>query len=165
MKKLLVIVALLFSAETAAQDSIPATTTTTIIERAPTSNSASSLNLNMPNSPQSFQQDRVRAGDFECSAAIGSATNLEFGVVGILNQDDPYYGTYYGTDIGPPTRFGNQAFTRDVGVYARINIPIGAPKERPNCNLLYKLELEKKRLEVLRLQQELQNLRNLQFEE
>jgi len=126
----------------------------------------SSLNLQIPNSNTTYGTDSIRTSDgLDCKNAISGATNLEFGVVGILNQDDPYYGTYYGTDIGPPTRFGNQAFTRDVGVYARINIPIGAPKERPNCNLLYKLELEKKRLEVLRLQQELQNLRNLQFEE
>ena len=50
-----------------------------------------SLNLAIPQSPQSFQQDRVRAGDIECSAAIGSSTNVEFGVVGILNQNDPLY--------------------------------------------------------------------------
>ena len=31
-----------------------------------------SLNLNMPNTPQSYQQDRIRAGDLECSMAIGS---------------------------------------------------------------------------------------------
>jgi hypothetical protein len=53
--------------------------------------------------------------------------------------------------------------TNDVGVYARINIPIGAPKERLNCNTLYQLELEKKRMEVFRLKQEIANLRNLQF--
>lgn len=140
---------------------------TTIIERAPTSNSASSLNLNIPSSPQSYQQDRVRAGDFECSAAIGSATNMEFGVVGILNQDDPYYSTYSGSVdyTQPPTRFGSNGMTRDVGVYARITIPIGAPRERPNCNTLYMLELEKKRLEVMRLQAEIEQLRNLRFEE
>ena len=46
----------------------------------------SSLNLAIPQSPQSFQQDRVRAGDLECSMAIASSTNVEFGVVGILNQ-------------------------------------------------------------------------------
>jgi hypothetical protein len=53
---------------------------------------------------------------------------------------------------------------RDVGVYARITIPIGAPKERLNCNILYQLELEKKRLEVIKLKQEVERLRNLQFE-
>ena len=54
--------------------------------------------------------------------------------------------------------------SRNVGVYARIIIPIGAPKERINCNTLYKLELEKKRLEVIKLQQEVANLKRLKFE-
>jgi len=117
------------------------------------------INLAIPNSPQSFQQDRIRAGDLECSAAIGSSTNVEFGVVGILNQNDPYYN-----NLDPMYNFQQDDFMRDIGVYGRITIPIGAPKERLNCNVLYKLELEKKRLEVLKLQREIQNLRNLQFE-
>lgn len=117
------------------------------------------INLAIPNSPQSFQSDRIRAGDLECSAAIGSSTNVEFGVVGILNQNDPYYN-----NLDPMYNFQQDDFMRDIGVYGRITIPIGAPKERLNCNVLYKLELEKKRLEVLKLQREIQNLRNLQFE-
>ena len=51
--------------------------------------------------------------------------------------------------------------SRDVGVYARIVIPLDGPKERINCNTLYELELRKKRLEVLKLQQELEQLRAL----
>ena len=129
---------------------------------------SSSLNLAIPQTPQSFQSDRVRAGDLECSAAIGSSTNLEFGVVGILNQNDPWdqYRASTGyIDPNRPILPYNDDFMRDVGVYAKLTIPIGAPKERLNCNTLYKLELEKKRLEVMKLQQELANLRNLQFEE
>ena len=129
---------------------------------------SSSLNLAIPQTPQSFQSDRVRAGDLECSAAIGSSTNLEFGVVGILNQNDPWdqYRASTGyIDPNRPVLSYNDDFMRDVGVYAKLTIPIGAPKERLNCNTLYKLELEKKRLEVMKLQQELANLRNLQFEE
>ena len=53
----------------------------------------------------------------------------------------------------------------DVGVYARITIPIGAPKDRINCNDLYKLELEKKRMEVLKLKQEIENLKQLKFQD
>ena len=120
----------------------------------------SSLNLNLPNSPKTFQQDRIRAGDLDCSNAIGSATNLEFGVVGVLNQNNPYeQAIRYGTDIRR-----NEDFVKDVGVYARINIPIGAPKERINCNRLYKIEIEKRELELQRLRQEVANLQNLQFE-
>ena len=120
----------------------------------------SSLNLNLPSSPRTFQQDRIRAGDLDCSNAIGSATNLEFGVVGVLNQNNPYeQALRYGNDIRR-----NEDFVKDVGVYARINIPIGAPKERINCNRLYKIEIEKRELELQRLRQEVANLQNLQFE-
>ena len=120
----------------------------------------SSLNLNLPNSPKTFQQDRIRSGDLDCSNAIGSSTNLEFGVVGVLNQNNPYeQALRYGNDIRR-----NEDFVKDVGVYARINIPIGAPKERINCNRLFKIEIEKRELELQRLRQEVANLQNLQFE-
>jgi len=124
-----------------------------------------SLNLAIPQSPQSFQQDRVRAGDLECSAAIGSSTNVEFGVVGILNQNDPY-GANNQFLVDPATgQYNTNDFVRDVGVYGRITVPIGAPKERLNCNLLYTLELERRKLEVMKLRAELAQLRRLQFEE
>ena len=121
------------------------------------------INLAIPQTPQSFQSDRVRAGDVECSAAIGSSTNVEFGVVGILNQEDPIYNLA-SQDPYMMNRYNTGEFLRDIGVYGKITIPIGAPKQRLNCNALYQLELEKKRLEVMKLQQEIVNLRSLKFE-
>jgi len=115
---------------------------------------ASSLNLAIPQSAQSYQSDKFRAGDLDCSNAIGSATNVEFGVTGIISQEENPYNT---------DTFGINEL-KDVGVYGRIIIPLGAPKERINCNTLYQLELEKKRLEVQRLKEELRQLRELQFE-
>jgi len=127
------------------------------------SSSTSSLNLAIPSTSPNFQNDRIRAGDLECDMAIGSATNVEFGVVGILNGNSPYdYLTGSSAVVNP--NFKNNEFIKDVGVYARIIIPIGAPKQRLNCNILYELELEKKRLEVFKLRQEIDRLRNLQFE-
>jgi hypothetical protein len=119
---------------------------------------SSSVNLNLPSAPQTYASDRIRAGDLDCQNAIGSATNLEFGVVGIIDGAgyDPYT-----VDSGVPQMMGPQV--DDVGVYARITIPIGKPQERINCNSLYKLELEKKRMEVMKLKQEVQNLKALQF--
>lgn len=129
---------------------------------AQSTSTTSSLNLAIPSSPSSFQQDRVRSSDnVECAMAIGSSTNVEFGVVGIVNQNDPFNTGFASVDTAGQWRDRNT----DVGVYARITIPIGAPKERLNCNALYKLELEKKRLEVMKLQAEIQQLRSLQFEE
>lgn len=124
---------------------------------------SNSLNLAMPQSQQSYQSDRIRADQVECSMAIGSATNVEFGVVGIINQNDPYNNfNSSGMNIDP--NFDDRELIKDVGVYAKITIPIGAPKERLNCNTLYLLELEKKRLEVQKLKAEIQSLRELKFE-
>lgn len=106
---------------------------------------SSSLNLQMPSAPSGYQSDKFRAGNLDCSNAIGGSTNLEFGVTGVINNT-------------------NNAFepeNKDIGVYARIVIPLDGPKERINCNTLYKLELEKKRIEVQQLRQELINLRKL----
>jgi len=125
---------------------------------------SSSLNMSIPQAQQSFQNDRIRAGDTECSMAIGSSTNVEFGVVGILNQEDPLYRLSQ-EDPYMAQRYNNDQFIRDVGVYGRIIIPIGAPKKRLNCDALYQLELRKKRLEVEKLEAEIANLRKMQFEE
>lgn len=121
----------------------------------------SSLNLNLPSSPQSYASDRIRADGVECQNAIGSSTNLEFGVVGIINEgyNDPFNNSFNSDPLSTPS-LGQE---KDVSVYARITIPIGAPKERINCNALYKLELEIKRMEVQKLKAELNNLRNLRF--
>jgi len=110
-----------------------------------------SLNLQLPSGPTSYQSDKFRAGDLDCSNAIGGGTNLEFGVTGIINDaEDPFSSR----DPITPQR-------KDIGVYARIVIPLDGPEERINCNTLYKLELEKKQLEVLKLRREVENLRRM----
>ena len=117
---------------------------------------SSSLNLQLPNSQQNFANDKFRAGDLDCSNAIGGATNFEFGVTGII---DNHVGILGEKD---PNVNGS---TKDIGVYARVIIPLDKPKERINCNTLYQLELKKKRLEVMKLEQELARLKALQDEE
>jgi hypothetical protein len=111
----------------------------------------SSMTLSMPSAPGSFQSDRFRAGDLDCSMAIGSATNVEFGVLGVINNNQSIT-----TGAAPQNK--------DIGVYGRIIIPIGAPKGRVDCNVLYQLELEKRRMEIQKLQSELNNLKALKFE-
>jgi hypothetical protein len=106
---------------------------------------SNSLNLSLPNASQNFQADKFRAGELDCSNAIGSATNWEFGVTGLIQSDTTKTG--------------------DIGVYSRITIPLGArSKSRIDCNRLYELELQKKELEVLKLQKEINQLRSLSFE-
>jgi len=108
-----------------------------------------SIGLSLPTLPQNYQSDRFRTGDLDCQNAIGSATNMEFGVTGVIDEPD-WTGA---------TQGGN------VGVYGRIVIPLGKrPKSRVDCNRLYELELRKKQLEVLKLEQELNRLRELEFE-
>lgn len=109
----------------------------------------SALSLQLPSVPSTYGQDSIRAGDLDCKNAIGGSTQLEFGLTGIIdNYDSPFSDS-----------FGESS--RDIGVYARIVIPLDGPKERINCNALYELELRKKRLEVLRLQEELEALKRL----
>lgn len=115
----------------------------------------SSLNLSLPNLPMNYQSDKFRAGDLDCSNAIGSATQMEFGVTGLINNGYEVMDDFISDDKS----------VGDVGVYARIVIPLGkVAKARIDCNRLYELELRKKQLEVMKLEQELNQLRELQFE-
>jgi hypothetical protein len=110
---------------------------------------SSSLALSLPGTSTSYGQDSIRAGDLDCKNSIGGATNFEFGITGIIdNYDSPFSG-------------GQADSAKDIGIFARIVIPLDKPKERINCNSLYQLELRKKRLEVLKLQQELEALKRL----
>ena len=107
---------------------------------------SNSLSLSLPNSGNSYQSDKFRTGDLDCSNAIGSATNIEFGLTSIIQ----------GGTIDSDRRTG------DIGIYSRITIPLGKrAKSRINCNRLYELELKKKQLEVMKLQQEIGRLREL----
>lgn len=121
-----------------------------LIATSPVSADSSSLNLSLPSLPGNYQSDSFRAGELDCSNAIGSATRMEMGVTGLISREN---------------EFGLQDSPRDVGVYARIVIPLGdKPKNRIDCNRLFELELRKKELEVLKLERELEQLRALQFE-
>ena len=111
---------------------------------------SSSLNLQLPSTPGNYSSDKFRSGEMDCSNAIGGATQLEFGMTGVIDN----YSGPFGNNSGDSTK--------DVGEYARITIPLDAPKERINCNTLYQLELKKKRLEIQRLEAELAKLRELQ---
>ena len=112
----------------------------------------SSLNLQLPSMGGSYGSDKIRAGDTECSMAIDGATRFETGVLSNIN------------DATTPFENENPDYPmrKDIGLYARIVIPLDAPPKRLDCSLLYKLDLQKKRLEIQKLEQELENLRKLQ---
>jgi hypothetical protein len=110
---------------------------------------SSSLNLALPSTPGVYGQDSIRAGELDCKNAIGGSSQLEFGITGIIDNAQSPFGNSSGV------------YEKDIGVYARIVIPFDKPKERINCNTLYELEIRKKRIEVLKLQEELEALKRL----
>ena len=113
---------------------------------------SSSLNLALPSIGSTYGSDSIRSGDLDCKNSIGGATNFELGVTSII---DNAVSPFSSEDPMNP-------MTKDIGLYARIVIPLDAPKERINCNTLYQLELQRRRVELQKLQQELDNLRRLQ---
>ncbi len=112
---------------------------------------SNNLSLSLPNPPMNYQSDRFRSGNLDCSNAVGGGTNLEFGVTGVLNNVGDELDIYQ-----KPMQ------TKDLGVYARIVIPLDKPKARINCNDLYQVELAQRRLEIQMLRDELEQLKNLQ---
>jgi len=106
---------------------------------------SNSLALQLPSPPLNYQSDRFKAGGLDCSNAVGGATNLEFGVTGVM------------TDLNSSTARG-----KDIGIYARIVIPLDKPKSRINCNDLFQLEMTQRRLEIQMLRAELDQLKRLQ---
>ena len=116
---------------------------------------SSSVSLSLPSAGSSSGTDSIRAGDLDCKNSIGGSTNFEFGFTGVVNNAVvPIIGK--DNDLNPQTK--------DIGLYARIIIPLDAPKERINFNTLYQLELQRRRLEVERLKQEIEYLRLIQNE-
>ena len=67
---------------------------------------SNSLSLSLPNSGTNYQSDSFRSGDLDCTNAIGSATNIEFGLTSIIQG-----GTAE-----------NSRKTGDIGIYSKITI-------------------------------------------
>lgn len=112
---------------------------------------SSSINLALPNAGNSYGGDSIKAGNLNCSNSIGSSTNVEFGMTGIINGVDPIFGKR--DPLNAPE-------TKDFGVYARLVIPI-EPPERINCNSLFQMELAVRRMEIQKLTLELERLKAL----
>ena len=114
------------------------------------------MSLSLPNASSSFGTDSIKAGDLDCKNSIGGSTNFELGLTGVINNAIAPFG------IGKKDADNPQ--TKDLGIYARIIIPLDGPRERINCNTLYQLELQRRRLEIEKLRQEIEMLKNLQFD-
>ena len=113
---------------------------------------SNSMSFSLPSMSSVSGSDSIRAGDLDCKNAIGGSTKFEIGMTGVINNAIvPIIG-----------KEGNDPQTKDIGLYARLIIPLDAPSERINCNTLYQLELQRRRLEVERLKQEIEYLKQLQ---
>ena len=104
----------------------------------------SALSLSLPNPPMNYQSDSFSTGNMRCSNAVGGGINLEYGVTGVLSG------------------LNTNSRGKDIGVYARIVIPLDKPKSRINCDDLYRVQLAQRRLEIQQLRNELEELKNLQ---
>ena len=68
-------------------------------------------------------------------------------------------------DGNPPIGTSNMSQSPDIGVFARITIPLGRRvKKRIDCNRLFELAIREKQLELMRLEAELKKLQELSFE-
>ena len=115
--------------------------------------SSTSLNLALPSAGVGYGSDSIKAGDLDCQNSIGGSTNFELGLTGIVNNATSLFSS---DDKNNPQ-------TKDFGIYARIIVPLDAPRERINCNTLYQLELQRRRLEVEKLRAEIELLKSMQI--
>ena len=114
---------------------------------------SNSMSFSLPSISSVSGSDSIRAGDLDCKNSIGGSTNFEIGMTGVINnatvpiigKEDP-----------------NNPQSKDIGLYARLVIPLDGPSERINCNTLYQLELQRRRLEVESLKQEIEYLKRIQ---
>jgi hypothetical protein len=120
---------------------------------APVLADSSSINLSIPSAGSNSGSDSVKMGSNDCKNSISGATLFEVGMTGIVNNAiAPLIGK----------KDPNNPQTKDLALYARITIPLDAPRERINCNTLYQLMLQKERLEVEKLRQEIELLKQMQ---
>ena len=116
---------------------------------------SNTMSFSLPSMSSVNGTDSIRAGDLDCKNAIGGSTNFEIGMTGVINNATiPLIGK----------KDPNNPQSKDIGLYARLVIPLDAPSERINCNTLYQLELQRRRLEVERLKQEIEYLKQLQLD-
>jgi len=114
---------------------------------------STSMSLSLPGSSSSNGTDSVSMDQMKCANSISGGTLFEVGMTGVINNAiAPLIGK----------KDPNNPQSKDVGLYARIIIPLDGPAERINCNSLYQLMLQKQRLEMTKLRQEINLLKDMQ---
>lgn len=102
---------------------------------------AQSAGFYLPTGVTSYGQDEFRAADgTTCRSTMDGTKRIEVGAYGSGNRsNDNSYSLpgYYGQGNG-----------NNAGVYGRFTMSLDAAPDRMNCNILYKLELERRSLEL-----------------
>lgn len=104
--------------------------------------------FSMPTGSASVGQDEFHAADgTSCRTTMDGMKRLEVGSYGSggdnLSSSAYLYGYPYGSSLG--SRLPSQ---KSGGVYARFSMSLDASHNRMDCNKLYELELERRRLEI-----------------
>tara|TARA_R110002051_G_scaffold322466_1_gene413029 strand:+ start:506 stop:862 length:357 start_codon:yes stop_codon:yes gene_type:complete len=111
------------------------------------------MSLSLPGASSSNGTDSVSMDQMKCANSISGGTLFEVGMTGVINNAiAPLVGK----------KDPNNPQSKDIGLYARIIIPLDGPAERINCNSLYQLMLQKQRLEMTKLRQEINLLKEMQ---
>ena len=114
---------------------------------------STSMSLSLLGSSSSNGNDSVSMDQMKCANSISGGTLFEVGMTGVINNAiAPLIGK----------KDPNNPQSKDIGLYARIIIPLDGPAERINCNSLYQLMLQKQRLEMTKLRQEINLLKEMQ---
>ena len=114
---------------------------------------STSMSLSLPGASSSNGTDSVSMDQMKCANSISGGTLFEVGMTGVINNAiAPLIGK----------KDPNNPQSKDIGLYARIIIPLDGPAERINCNSLYQLMLQKQRLEMTKLRQEINLLKEMQ---
>ena len=114
---------------------------------------STSMSLSLPGASSSNGTDSVSMDQMKCSNSVSGGTLFEVGMTGVINNAiAPLIGK----------KDPNNPQSKDIGLYARIIIPLDGPAERINCNSLYQLMLQKQRLEMTKLRQEINLLKEMQ---
>lgn len=91
-------------------------------------------------------RDRIVTPErFECENALSGKAQVEYGVAASNAQSSSSFSTVTQPDQG-----------KNITVYGKIIIPIGAPKSRIDCNRLFELEVRKRELEIKLLEMQTQ---------
>lgn len=94
------------------------------------------VSVQLPSTITGNARDRIVTPErFECEMSLSGKAQLEYGLAA-------------SNTIQPNSFVTNPDPGKNVTVYGKLVIPIGAPKSRIDCNILYEMEIRRRELEI-----------------